>query len=83
MSKLAPLIVIDLQTNMFDGSLTKSFRVFGERRLLTLRMDMFNAFNHPNWANPDTNISNVNTVGVISAINGTMRQTQLSAQFQF
>jgi len=76
-------IVAGPQTNMFDGSLTKSFRVFGERRLLTLRMDMFNAFNHPNWANPDVNISNVNTVGVISAINGTMRQTQFSAQFQF
>lgn len=68
--------------NLCDASLSKSFRA-GERRSVILRMDMFNVLNHANWANPDMNISNVNTVGVISAINGTMRQAQFAVQYQF
>jgi len=65
-----------------DGSLSRTFPV-AERKQLVFRMDVFNAINHPNWANPDMNISNVNTVATISAINGNMRQAQFAAEFRF
>lgn len=42
-----------------------------------------NVSNHPNWGNPSTNISSVNTVGVIGGINGTMRQAQFALEYQF
>ncbi len=70
-------------TNVCDASLSKSFRIRSDRQSLILRMDVFNVMNHANWSNPDMNISNVNTVGVISAVNGTMRQAQFAVQFQF
>jgi hypothetical protein len=66
-----------------DGSLSKSFPVRGDRRQLVFRMDMFNVMNHANWANPDLNISNVNTVATISAVNKNMRQAQFAAEFRF
>lgn len=66
-----------------DGSLSRVFPIAGERRQIVIRMDVFNALNHPNWANPDMNISNVNTVGSISAINGNMRQAQFAVEFIF
>jgi hypothetical protein len=44
---------------------------------------VFNLLNHPNWANPDTNISSVNTVATISDINGSMRQAQFALEFRF
>jgi hypothetical protein len=69
--------------NNCDGSLSKIFPVGGERRRIVVRMDMFDIMNHPNWANPDMNISNVNTVANISNINGTMRQAQFALEFQF
>jgi hypothetical protein len=76
-------IVMGPGLNNCDGSLSKIFPVRGERRRIVVRMDMFNIMNHPNWANPDMNISNVNTVTSISNINGTMRQAQFAVEFQF
>ena len=69
--------------NIFDGSLGKTFPIRSERRRIVFRMDMFNLLNHPNWTNPDMNISNVNTVATINNIKGTMRQAQFSVEFQF
>jgi len=66
-----------------DGSMAKIFPVRGESRRIVLRMDMFNLLNHPNWGNPDMNISDVNTVGTISGIVGSMRQTQFAVEYQF
>jgi hypothetical protein len=65
-----------------DLSVSKMFPV-GERKQIIARLDMFNATNHPNWANPVTNISSVNTVATISAINGNMRLAQFAGEFRF
>jgi len=50
-------------TQVVDFSAIKRFP-FGSRRL-EFRAEIFNLFNHPNFGNPDGNISNV-TAGVIS-----------------
>jgi hypothetical protein len=44
---------------------------------------VFNLMNHPNWQNPDMNISNVNTVATIADIVGTMRTAQFALEFRF
>ena len=66
-----------------DASLAKSFPIFNEKRRLTLRIELFNAFNHPNYALPDPNISDVNTVGSITSLVKSMREAQFAARFDF
>ncbi len=66
-----------------DGSLSKSFPIRSERRRLTLRFELFNAFNHPNYALPDPNLSDVNTVGSITSLVKNMREAQFAARFDF
>jgi len=66
-----------------DTSLAKSFPVFGEKRSLTFRIELFNAFNHANYDLPDPNISNLNTVGTINNIIKPMRQAQFALRFDF
>lgn len=65
-----------------DLTMRKSFSL-GESRRLSIEADLFNALNHPNWGTPDTNISNVNTTGSISAISKPMREAQFAARFDF
>ena len=65
-----------------DMSLSKTFPV-GEKRQFIVRMDMFNVTNHPNWVNPDMNITDVNTVATINAINGNVRLAQFAGEFRF
>jgi hypothetical protein len=69
--------------NNVDGSLSKIFPLKSERKQLVVRMDVFNVMNHPNWANPDLNISDANTVASISAVNKNMRQAQFAVEFRF
>lgn len=47
-----------------DASLSRNFHVW-ERVNLTIRADAFNVMNHPHFANPGANLSNLklNTVG--------------------
>ena len=66
-----------------DANLAKSFPVFGEARKLTFRLELFNAFNHPNYRLPDANISNINTVATISGTVKPMRQAQFAVRFDF
>jgi len=70
-------------TNDVDMSLRKSFRLNGDTRRLSFEMSLFNAFNHPNWGNPDTSISNTNTVGTISTLSKPMREAQFAARLDF
>jgi hypothetical protein len=76
-------IILGPGINRIDGSMSKSFPVRRESRRIVFRLDLFNVMNHPNWGNPNTNISSVNTVGVISSTNGSMRQAQFSLEFQY
>lgn len=69
--------------NSVDMSLRKVFRLSGEKGRLSVEMSLFNVFNHPNWGNPDTNISNTNTVGKVSGLSKDMRLAQFSARYDF
>ncbi|HYZ87244.1 MAG TPA: carboxypeptidase-like regulatory domain-containing protein [Bryobacteraceae bacterium] len=66
----------------FDASLLKNFNIT-EDRYLQFRFEAFNALNHPNWGNPNTNVNNRNTFGTISGTRNNMRQLQLALKFVF
>jgi hypothetical protein len=53
-----------------DLGLGKTFPVYGDRVVLKFRADAFNAFNHPNFATPNVDITS-NQFGVISNTVGT------------
>jgi outer membrane receptor protein involved in Fe transport len=65
----------------WDLSLFKMFHL-GERATLQLRMENFNAFNHVNYYNPDTNLSDGPQFGVINGANPG-REIQLGAKIIF
>ena len=56
-----------------DLSVAKHFLI-GEKLDAELRADAFNVFNHANFANPDTNITD-NTFGTISSVVGASSNT--------
>jgi hypothetical protein len=64
-----------------DFSLQRSFRI-SESVRLQVRGDAFNAFNHPNFLNPNASIGAA-TAGVISGTNLDNRDMQLSAKIVF
>lgn len=43
---------------------------------------MFNAFNHPRWDKPDSNV-NDSTFGKITSVRNSSRQIQLAVKFIF
>jgi hypothetical protein len=56
--------------NVWHMGLIKNFE-FGEKApRLRWELTATNAFNHPNWSNPNTNISAAAQVGVISGVGG-------------
>jgi len=67
-----------------DLGVAKIFPLYKERYRLILRADAFNAFNHPSFAFPNTNI-NSSTFGVITATIGQeqARVLQMSLRFTF
>jgi len=67
-----------------DLGVAKSFPLFGEKYRLQFRADAFNAFNHPNFGLPDTNITS-STFGVITTLVGqeTARVLQFALRFTF
>jgi hypothetical protein len=77
-----------LQRRLFDGpaafnlnaSLLKTITI-KERHTLELRMEAFNALNHPNFYSGDQNI-NGTTFGVISSTLGT-RLAQFGVHYRF
>ena len=68
----------------WDISLSKSTR-FGERVNLQFRIDAFNSFNHPNFANPNANVSSPGVVGTITSLCSICepRTVQLAAKLIF
>jgi hypothetical protein len=64
-----------------DFSLAKNLLV-GERRVLELRADAFNVFNHVNLGNPNATIDQ-SGAGQITCAQTAMRQMQFGLHFQF
>jgi len=68
-------------TNL-DASLHKEFLMpYNEKHALSIRFEVFNSLNHPNWNTPTINFSS-STFGRINGT-GSMRQLQLAAKYQF
>ncbi len=68
-------------TNL-DASLHKVLNMpYNEKHQISIRFEAFNAFNHPNWNNPNVNFSS-STFGRITGTRS-MRQLQLAAKYQF
>jgi len=70
---------------VFDGSVFKSFpltKLIGEQGRLDLRFEFFNLFNHANFGDPNTNITNAN-FGVISGTRGDPRIAQVALKLLF
>jgi hypothetical protein len=65
----------------WDVSLAKNSKLT-ERTNLQLRIDAFSVFNHPQFSNPNSNISNPTTAGTITSAGGN-RTVQLGAKLQF
>jgi hypothetical protein len=69
--------------NVLDWSLRKEFRVTETQRL-EFRTEFFNAFNHPNFAQPDNFIDDgPGSAGVISELAIPMRQIQFGLKYSF
>lgn len=66
----------------YDISLTKLFPLRREGMNVEFRSEFFNAFNHPQFANPTTNASS-GTEGVISATSVAPRVIQLALKLNF
>jgi hypothetical protein len=66
-----------------DLSLFRTFPLT-EALNLQLRLEALNAFNHPNYANPNANISDPSTCGFIPATTGVApRPMRLAARLSF
>ena len=65
----------------WDFSLAKEFR-FAQRPYVEFRLEAFNFLNHPNWGEPNTNLSSV-AFGRISSTRSDMRQLQFGLKFVF
>jgi carboxypeptidase family protein/TonB-dependent receptor-like protein len=69
--------------NVFDGSLRKEFAITESQRI-EFRAEFFNAFNHPNFAQPDNFIDDgPGVAGTISSIAIPMRQIQFGLKYNF
>jgi hypothetical protein len=64
--------VIGPGTNVWHMGFHKHFRFSENPRVPTFRAEMTatNIFNHPNWGNPNTNLSATGAVGTISSVGG-------------
>jgi hypothetical protein len=65
----------------WDASLLKDFS-FTETHRLQLRWEAFNVPNHPNWSNPNTNVTSPG-YGSIGGTRTNMRQMQLALKYIF
>ena len=69
--------------NAFDWELRKEFRVTESQRI-EFRTEFFNAFNHPNFAQPDNFIDDgPGSAGVITSLAIPQRQVQFGLKYKF
>jgi hypothetical protein len=69
------------QANL-DLAISKTMNLPHEKGSLTFRAELYNALNHPQFANPDTNFSSP-TFGLISSTSVSPRVAQLALKFNF
>ena len=75
------MITPSLQT--IDLALHKNFALgYKEGHTLQLRLEAFNALNHPVWGAPNGNVRSTN-FGVINSTRIPMRQLQLGLKYKF
>jgi hypothetical protein len=74
-------IVTGPDQNNFDISLQKVLPM-SESRSFVFRAEFFNAFNHPQFANPDVNTSD-SSFGTITSTSINPRVIQLAVKFMF
>ena len=65
----------------FSNALAKEFPL-KERARLQFELLVPNTFNHPNWAAPQTNITNA-TAGLVTAISGQVRWVQVQGRLEW
>lgn len=75
-------VLIGPGQNVFDWSLRKEFTLT-ERQRLEFRSEFFNAFNHPNFAQPDNFIDDGSSAGQITSLAIPMRQIQFGLKYSF
>ncbi len=68
-------VIVGPGLNLLHAGIAKQFGL-GERVRLRTELTATNALNHPNWSNPDLNISNGSTVGTISSVGGISENDQ-------
>jgi len=66
----------------WDFSILKNFRLPSESRYLQFRFEAFNFPNHPNWGNPNTNVTSAD-FGRIAGTRLTMRNLQFALKYVF
>ena len=66
----------------WDTGIFKQFSL-NERFKLTFRADLFNVLNHPNFGNPNNDISVQSQVGTITGTSGNSRDVQFSLRLAF
>ena len=69
------------QTN-FDSSIQKAVPIRENRQFL-IRREFFDAFNHPQFANPGVSTNAAATFGVITRTSVNSRNIQLAVKFTF
>jgi hypothetical protein len=67
--------------NNWDLALMRDFHLY-ERLKMQFRAEAYSAMNHPQWGNPGTSLSNLNTFGVITSAGGA-RSIELTMRFFF
>ncbi|MDQ6700253.1 MAG: hypothetical protein M3Z36_08705, partial [Acidobacteriota bacterium] len=60
-------VIVSTPTNVLHATLAKEFPI-GERARLRIEFLGSNVLNHPNYQDPNTNISSVGLTGVITAV---------------
>jgi hypothetical protein len=76
-------VLIGPGQNVFDFSFRKLFRL-SEAQSLEFRAELFNSFNHPNFAQPDNFIDDgPGSAGVIGSLAIPMRQIQFGLKYNF
>lgn len=68
--------------DLVNLSVQKQWNIRDRYRFI-LRMDAFNALNHPSFWTPSSNISNTSSVGIITGTDQDNREVQLGGRFAF